>query len=127
MDENYLYELLDYEEEDINSDLHHLAEDTGCQLDSDNRIEIFYSNSASMICPIDGCEAGRFHSRAKYMRHWNERHVPTCIKYTCSICSISCRRRYMKVHISRLHNNKDPVRIELKTADCKKTVMNNRP
>ena len=90
-------------------------------------MEFLYSNSASMMCPIDGCEAEIFHSRAKYMRHWNERHVPKFIKYTCSICSISCRRRYdMKVQISRVHNIKDPVKIELKTADCNKTVMNNR-
>ena len=91
------------------------------------QLSFFYSKGTSMRCPIDGCEAGRFHSRVKYMRHWNERHLPTCIKYTCLTCYISYRRTYdMKVHICRVHNIKDPVQIELKTVQCKKTVMNNR-
>lgn len=86
MDEDYLCDLLDYEEDDLNCDLHRLAEeaniqDKGCQaaecmlgdlrdqLDASNHMEFLYSNSTSMISPIDGCQAGKFHSRAKYMRH----------------------------------------------------------
>ncbi|CAG2247674.1 unnamed protein product [Mytilus edulis] len=50
--------------------------------DLENRIEFFYT-TITMQCPIDGCNAGRFGSKAKYQRHWDEKHLYLTISYSC--------------------------------------------
>ena len=93
-------ELLDYDEEDLNSDLNTVAsisdthlqdfemaeevmEDLRNRLDSHVHTEICYSRN--MDCPVPGCSVSNFSSKAKFSRHWNEKHVPTSVKYHCSV------------------------------------------
>lgn len=67
----------------------------------------------SMNCPVLDCNVpGAFPSRAKYQRHWEERHVPEVQKWSCPFqsCNTMVRRKSdMKSHIRYLHKEADPV------------------
>lgn len=153
-----MLDLEDYQEEDLDNDLHALSniaadpveldvveravgealqevqmDSVGVELPDDeqisNSVEFFFSTDGRMRCPIDGCTARRFLTKTKYTRHWNERHVPTNLKYHCSYsnCDTTCRRRYdMKIHIRDVHKVLDNVRLEDLTARCMKSVLENR-
>lgn len=70
------------------------------------RTEFFFS--PEMSCPIDGCPPNLvFPTKAKYQRHWTEKHLPEVVSYSSPVFhyKVSCRKRYdIKVHLLRVHN-----------------------
>ena len=63
-------------------------------------IEIFYSYQ--MTCPVVDCDfEGKFNRKAKYWRHWEERHIKEATKLECCYagCTTVLRRQSdMKYH-----------------------------
>ncbi|XP_063442870.1 uncharacterized protein LOC134723166 [Mytilus trossulus] len=96
--------------------------------DLENRIEFFYT-PITMQCPIDGCNAGRFGSKAKYQRHWDEKHLYLSISYSCPerLCKSVCRRKAdMKQHLKKIHEIENVLKLETKLTTCKKEVRENK-
>ncbi|CAG2237483.1 unnamed protein product [Mytilus edulis] len=96
--------------------------------DLENRIEFFYT-PITMQCPIDGCNAGRFGSKAKYQRHWDEKHLYLTISYSCPerLCKSVCRRKAdMKQHLKKVHDIENVLKLETQLTTCKKEVRENK-
>lgn len=89
------------------------------------RTEFFFS--PEMSCPIDGCPPNLvFPTKAKYQRHWTEKHLPEVVSYSSPVFhyKVSCRRRYdIKVHLLRDHNTAKG----LVESTLSKTQRNSRP
>lgn len=71
---------------------------------------------ANMKCPIADCNVqGTFPSRAKFQRHWEERHVPEVQKWACPHqgCHALVRRKSdMKSHLKFIHKQTNPSILE---------------
>ncbi|CAG2192716.1 unnamed protein product [Mytilus edulis] len=94
----------------------------------ENRIAFCYTPT-TMQCPIDGCNAGRFGSRAKYQRHWDEKHLYLTINYSCPerLCKSVCRRKTdMKQHLKKVHDIENVLKLETQLTSCKKEVRENK-
>ncbi|CAC5408208.1 unnamed protein product [Mytilus coruscus] len=96
--------------------------------DKEKLIEFYYSTD--MRCPIADCDfGGRFLTKTKYSRHWEERHISSVQKYECPIqyCRGVLRRRSdMKSHIKFVHGEKNDTRIEEITLKSRKIVEHSK-
>ncbi|CAC5378549.1 unnamed protein product [Mytilus coruscus] len=96
--------------------------------DKEKFIEFYYSTD--MRCPIADCDfGGRFLTKTKYSRHWEERHISSVQKYECPIqyCRGVLRRRSdMKSHIKFVHGEKNDTRIEEITLKSRKIVEHSK-
>lgn len=96
--------------------------------DNEKFIEFYYSTD--MRCPIADCDfGGRFLTKTKYSRHWEERHISSVQKYECPIqyCrSVLRRRSDMKSHIKFIHGEKNDTRLEEITVKSRKIIEHSR-
>ncbi|CAC5358812.1 unnamed protein product [Mytilus coruscus] len=96
--------------------------------DKEKLIEFYYSTD--MRCPIADCDfGGRFLTKTKYSRHWEERHISSVQKYEYPIqyCRGVLRRRSdMKSHIKFVHGEKNDTRIEEITLKSRKIVEHSK-
>ena len=87
--------------------------------------EIYYSNQ--MTCPIPDCDfEGTFNRKAKYWRHWEERHVKVATKLECcySGCKTVLRRQSdMRSHFKDKHKEFDDQLIESIMLKCKSVLV----
>ncbi|CAC5423767.1 unnamed protein product [Mytilus coruscus] len=103
-----------------------MAEDEN--FDQEKFIGFYYSTD--MHCPLADCDfGGRFSSKTKYSRHWEERHLSSVQKLECPIqyCRSRLRRRSnLKSHIKFVHGEKNDIRIEEIILKSKKVVEHSR-
>ena len=140
------FNILDYDEAELDADMEQLTQDQPVNQSElelansvikekngnnshEDRVEFYFNPGGQMQCPIDDCGASRFASRAKFLRHWEEKHTKFGVKYSCSIagCRVSCRRKYdIKMQLSKMHFITDQVRLEDAVAKCTKTAQENK-
>ncbi|CAC5404149.1 unnamed protein product [Mytilus coruscus] len=92
--------------------------------DSEKLIEFYYS--AYMLCPVTDCDfGGKFATKTKYSRHWEERHIFSVQKMECAIqhCTSRLRRKSdMKSHLRYVHGERDGRRVEEIMMKCQKVT-----
>lgn len=87
--------------------------------------EIFFEKD--MKCPVPGCNVqSLFPTQAKFLRHWEERHVSQTVKHECIVktCRQLCSRKSdMKHHLKQKHRESDDVRIGELLKKCPRRVV----
>lgn len=125
--------VLDFDEDefDLDADIKELvsANPTSSQDLGQTSTEVVYVTGGHMVCPVSGCNAGKFPTKGKFTRHWTERHTRFSMRYVCGLgsCRTACRRRYdMKMHIKDVHRVSDMRRVEELVSRCSQTMSRNR-
>ena len=84
-----------------------MAEDETFDADTVKNRPIEFLYTTGMACPISDCNVtSTFNTKAKYARHWEERHVLSAEKYECAVknCKKLIRRKSdMRSHLRFIH------------------------
>lgn len=90
-----------------------------------NESEILFEKG--MECPVPGCNVNSiFLTQAKFLRHWEERHIERTIKYECPVknCKTMTKRRSdMKHHIKQKHQETNEIIIADLLKKCPHRVV----